>query len=267
MNAEHLLRPVLILLLVIAPLSQRLVAGAEPHQAPIDQAAIAKRLLSDIPLERDAAFADAIAIDPENRGPVVRTALIALLAKLNKAVDEALRQGLTVDHVESPEFISAVSRAVADLRDAAAIPAMAGALGSFSLIQPLAEFGQQAAPAVLGIVTSSTSHYSAVNDGLRVLRLMVERQQSRPLSPGTLAQIRQAARQRLSGQQYFTTLWYTIDLAAVLADSDLRDTIENLANHSSEVVARGVTDPRLVAQTRQRARDRLAGVPANPRPK
>jgi hypothetical protein len=82
-----------------------------------------------------------------------------------------------------------------------------------------------------------------------------------------LAQIRQAVQQRLSGQQNFTTLWYTIDLAAVSPDSDLRGTIENLANDSSEVIARGVTDPRLIVQTQQRARDRLAGVLASPRPK
>jgi hypothetical protein len=49
---------------------------------------------------------------------------------------------------------------------------LAGALGSFSLIQPLAEFGEQAAPAVIAVVASPTSHYSVVDDGLRVLRLI-----------------------------------------------------------------------------------------------
>jgi hypothetical protein len=62
-------------------------------------------------------------------------------------------------------------------------------------------------------------------------------------------------------------LWYAIDLAAATGDKELRRTVEDLANHSSEVAARGVTEPRLIEQTQKRAAERLAGTAASPRPK
>lgn len=255
------------LLLGLLLMSTTFAGRAESMQSPIDQGAIAKRLLSDIPLERQEAFGQAISIEPANRGPALRAALIALLERHNKLVAQALQRGLTVDQVENPEFVAAVERAVAELKDPASIPALAGALRSFHLIQPLADFGEAAAPSVIAVVMSPQSHYNAVDDALRVLRFMVEKQQSRPISPATLVQIRRATQERLQGTQKFTTLWYAIDLAAVLGDSELRHRIEDLANHPSEVTARGVIEPRLIAQTQKRAADRLAGMPAMPRPK
>jgi hypothetical protein len=70
----------------------------------------------------------------------------------------------------------------------------------------------------------------------------------------------------LTGEQYFTTLWYAMDLAAVLGDEDLRSIIADLATYPNDIIARGVIDPELVQRTQQHARDRLAGVPALPRP-
>jgi hypothetical protein len=205
------------------------------------------------------------AIGPAGSGSTLRAALIALLEKQNLIVEQARQAGITLETVENPEFMSSVHHAVAALKDPQAIPALARALGWFTVVRALADFGDQAAQAVLGVVTSPTSRYSAVDDGLTVLRWMVESRSERPLSPGTLVQIRRAAEQRLTGEQYFTTLWYAIDLASVLDDAELRRIIEELATYPSDVVARGVTNPRLIERTQKRAADRLAGVPPVPR--
>lgn len=256
--------PILGLVLIT---SQATAASAAAPQHPVNQEDLAKALLSSNAAERQRALGEVMAIEPAQRGAALRTALITLLERENKLVEQALVRGVTVDQVESPEFISAVARAVAELKDPATIPVLAGALGDFNLIQALADFGEQAVSAVVAVVKSPKSHYSSVDDGLRVLRFVVEQQQSRPLSPTTFTLIRQAAENRLSGPQNFTTLWYAIDLAAVLGDNDLKRTIEDIANYPSEVTARGVINPRLIAQTQKRAADRLAGVPALPRPK
>jgi hypothetical protein len=104
-----------------------------------------------------------------------------------------------------------------------------------------------------------------VDDGLRVLRLMIENQGPQPLSSETLARIHDAAEQRLTGTQYFTTVWYAIDLAAVLDDPEFEQKLELISSYPSEVLAFGVEDPELIEQTQRRASERLAGVPAKPR--
>ena len=81
-----------------------------------------------------------------------------------------------------------------------------------------------------------------------------------------MRQIRDAVEQLLRGEPYFTTLWHSIDLAIATEDPKLRQIVELMATFTSEIVARGVTDSDLVARTQQRAAERLAGVPALPRP-
>ena len=95
---------------------------------------------------------------------------------------------------------------------------------------------------------------------------MVEGMASHPLSAGTIAQIRRAAEQRLTGKQYFTILWYAIDLASVLNDTELWSIVQSIASDLNEVFARGVENPDLFELTQKRAADRLAGIPALPRP-
>lgn len=96
---------------------------------------------------------------------------------------------------------------------------------------------------------------------------MVEGRGARPLSAGTLDEIRRAAKQRLTGKQDAPTLWKGIDLAVVLGDPDLRRIVESIAADSSEIVARGITHPGLIEATHRLAAGRLAaaGQPFNPR--
>jgi hypothetical protein len=236
-----------------------------------EQQQAAQQLLSADARARWAGLALADTIPVERLTPELRLALIAALEREGQrlvARYRARRGGEALPPLEDPEFIGAVSRAVARLRDPRAIPALAGALGTgFTVIDALAAFGELAAPAVLAVVTSPESMPDAVNHGLITLRFMVEAAETRPLSADTWAQIRGAAAQRLAtgAGLYLTTLWRAIDLAVVLKDPALRRTVESLASDRHALVARGVTDPEDIDRTQKRAADRLAGIPPLPR--
>ena len=253
------------LLLAALVVTARPVNGA---QARPDQHVIAQQLLVQNVRERDSAFEAARAIGPGMAGQELRRALITLLEKENRIVVSARRRGVTVDTLDNPEFIAHVAGFVADLKDPQTIPVLAGALesGSTAPMRTLAAFGEIAAPAILSVVMLPRSSHYEVEGGLTALRLMVEEAGPRPLKSGTIDQIGRAAQRRLTGSQYFTTLWYAIDLAVVLKEDNLRRIVELLASRWTEVVARGVRDPALIEQTQKRATDRLAGIPAFPRP-
>jgi len=237
-------------------------------EGQVDQLAIAQQLLRDNVHGRSRALDVAAAIDAEKIGSELRAALITLLERKNRIVEEAARRGEALANVEDPEFIAGLSRVVAALRDPQAIGALSKAIyGWITVIRALAAFGQQAAPSVLSVVTSPESHYNAVDHGLITLRFMVEGAGTRPLLADTLDEIRRAAQQRLTErQQSFTTVWQAIDLAVVLGDADLRQIVESFASNRDTVVAAGVEHPEAIDRTQKLAAERLAGVPAVPRP-
>ena len=155
-----------------------------------------------------------------------------------------------------------------DLKSPRAIPELVKTLGlGFSIVpRQLAEFGEDAAPAVLAVVASADSDREAVYTGLMALRFMVEGAGQRPLSAGTREKIKQAAEQRLAArQQSILTLGAAIDLASVLGDPDLRRILESLASDPNAVMSRGI-GAGSIEWIRKRAADRLAGAPPLPRP-
>lgn len=232
-----------------------------------DQHALAQQLLHGDRAVRSGALERARSLGPQNTSAEVRAALIALLEKNNRIVLEAAERKVAVATLESPEFIAAVAHVVSGLEDPRTIPALAGALGvagSTLVRDALADFGEPAAADVLRVVTSSANHY-AVEDGLIALRFMVEGHGAHPLSGGTRDQIQQAARQRLTGEQYFTTVWYAIDLAAALNDAGLKRILDSLVADRDAVAARGIKDVDLIRRTQERAAQRLAGASASPK--
>ena len=235
--------------------------------AQVDQHALAHQLVHGDRAERSRAFEQARSLGPANTSAELRAALITLLDKNNRIVLDAAERKQPVANLEDPEFIAAVAHVVSGLEDVRAIPALAGALGtsgSTLVRDALADFGEPASADVLRIVTSSGSHY-AVEEGLMELRSMVEGHGARPLSPATLDQVRRAAKQRLTGKQYFTTVWYAIDLAGALNDAELKRILDSLAADRDAVAARGITDADLIRRTQERAAQRLAGTPASPK--
>lgn len=235
-------------------------------RAQVDQHAVAQQLLHGDRAERSGALESARSLGPQHTGDELRAALITLLERNNRIIAEAGKRQEPVSKSESPEFIAHVAHVVSQLGDARAIPALAGALNSGSTFvrDALAEFGEPASADVLRIVTSSGDHY-AVEEGLIALRFMVEGHGAQPLSSGTVAQIRQAAKQRLNGKQYFTTVWHAIDLAAALNDVELRRILDSLATDGDAVAARGIQGVELIRRTQARAAQRLAGAPAAPK--
>lgn len=220
---------------------------------------------------RSRALEIARSLGPDNMGDELRGAIIRELqreARVHVQRYSAERRGQPLPPLEDPEFIARAASVVADLKDPRAIPALAETLGiGFVTIHALADFGQQAAPAVVQIVMSPESTHYAVDDGLITLRLMVERMDQHPLNADTLARIRQAAEHHLTVRQRFIgTTWWAIDLAATLKDPSLRRIVELIASDPSQAVSRGAEDSDDVLQTQMRANDRLAGVPPLPRP-
>lgn len=256
-------RQILLLLLSSAILSPGINA-----QAQVDQQAITQRLLGGDVEERNRAL-NSVAREIQAKRPIgqeLRKALIALLERQNQIVREAERAGQFVADVEDPEFIARLSRTVAELRDPAAIPALSEATyGGRDVIKALAGFGEQALPDVIRVVSSRDSHYDVVDLGLITLRIMVENRSTRPLSGRALDAIRRAASQRLTGKQYFTSLWWAIDLAVALNDPALVKIVEALASDPREINARGINNPAVIEETQKRAADRLAGIQGLPR--
>lgn len=252
-----------VLLATVLMIALNVTAG----RAQGDQAALARRLIQGDAMERGRALEAAQALGAKNTGPELRAALITLLERNNRIVVQAATRKQALATLEDPEFIAHVAHVVSQLEEPQAIPALAGALGTGSTLVPdaLADFGDRAVPAVLAVVIAPESRYSAVDDGLITLRFLVEGAGSRSLSAGALDQIRSAAKQHLTGTQYFTTLWRAIDLAVALKDPDLRRIVASLASDTSEVIARGVTARALIDRTQQQASQRLSGSPPVPR--
>jgi hypothetical protein len=172
-------------------------------------------------------------------------------------------RGERLQPLADPEFIFRLSRVVTELRDPLAIPALTGALGSGAPVRrTLVAFGEEAVPALLRAVRSPETIHYVVDDALIALRLMVEGAGPHPLSAASLTDVRRVAELRLTGKQYFTTLWDAIDLAMALDDPGLTQVVRSLASNRDEVIARGIEDPELIQETQRLAAERLAGVPA-----
>ena len=157
---------------------------------------------------------------------------------------------------------------VTDLTDERAIPGLLRALDNgFPMVTgSLADFGELAAGRVIEVTRSDGNDLFMIGEALEALRYMLEGTESRPLSAGTIEEIRSVAEVWLSkGQQSISTLSPAIDLAIVLGDPDLLSVVESLASDASEVVARGVERPSFVELIQRRATDRLSGMPPLPR--
>jgi hypothetical protein len=240
-------------------------------EAQTDRHLLAEQLLRGDAEERSRALEAVRSLGPQNIGPELRVAVIVALERESRTRAERYHadgRGEAIGDLEDPEFIFRISQVVAELRDPKAIPALAGALGFGSgsaASRALVAFGERAVPAILAVVKSPDTPRYTVDGALIVLRFMVEGAGPQALSPGALREIAHAAKQRLTGPQYFTTLWWAIDLAVVLNEAGLRRLVESLASDQREVMARGISKPDLIRDTQRLAAMRLAGVPPEPR--
>lgn len=254
---------------IVVPVAVLAIVGTAHAQT--DQREIAQRVLASNLGERNRAIDQAQAIEPMEIEPQLRAALIMALereARLHREHAVSARYRASIPPLEDPEFVARVSRLVVALEDPATIPALASALAfGTNEARALARFGDRAADAVLGIAEQKDMPVDWLNGALISLRFMVEGAPQRPLSPGTVMRIRRVADQRLNERlEFASTLWRAIDLAIALNDSELRRTVQAIADSAGEVLVRGIADPDIMAQTRKRAADRLSGAPPLPRP-
>lgn len=237
--------------------------GTVNAQPRISQSELAQQMIRGDSNERSRAFEMARAIDVQSINPELRAALITGLEREGRL--HAQRRRGEVVSLENPELIAGLALLVSEFRESRSIPALVGALGSSPpAVYALADFGEPAARPVLDAV-AGTDDASVVMFALTTLRMMLEGVAERPLTTGTLDDIRRVAAQRLTGKQSVTTLWRAIDLAVALNDPELRQTVQRLASDRSAVVTRGITDPELIEATQKLAADRLAGIPPLPR--
>ena len=241
--------------------------------APQSPAAIVEQLRSPDAGERSNALETVRRLGVGQSSQEVGTALIRALqqeAMLHRQREMADHRGENPPPLDDPELLLRMASIVAELRDPASIPALAASLGTgFTVIRPLAEFGEQAIPAILAVESSPDSGTGAVNHALITLRFIAEEVSAKGgLSDRVLQELRRVATRRLlSGEgSATTTLWWAIDLAWVVQDKALRESVEALATNPNEILSKGITDPGLIEQTQHRAADRIAGVPPLPRP-
>lgn len=105
----------------------------------------------------------------------------------------------------------------------------------------------------LRVVTDPASEHAAVAEELWFLKTLVSSDQ---LPPETAARIRDAVRQRLTGEQHYAVVTRAIDLASKLGD---RPTLERIATNPAEVEMLGFTEPEMIERIQQLARNGLDG--------
>ena len=242
--------------------------------AQVNQGDLARQFLEGDYEDLDQAAGIAATIPPQTMNNDLRLALIAALEAAIERVDaqsREFRDGKESAPVGNPESMAVLSRLVVPLNDPRSIPALVGVM---RFIPPasdvLTAFGELAAPDVVKAVMNLGSVRSQIDSGLITLRYMIEQPNTDyPLSDSTLDSIRKAARVHLLAKDPLgtgTTMRWAIDLAIVLDDPELRRIVESLASGPNAIRDRGVVRPDRVEKTQQRARDRLVGIPALPRP-
>jgi hypothetical protein len=251
--------------LIVVCVSALFLSGLffETARAQDSQGEIARQLRQGDGRERGKALVTSRSIGSRRIGPELRAALIAALEREGRL--HARRRSGEIGRLENSELIAGLANLVVEFRDASSIPALAGSLGTAPpVIFALADFGEPAAAPIMEVLRNSQDP-SVEMDALIGLRLMVEGKSSRPLSAKSLLAMKVLAAQRLAETHMVTTLWRAIDLAVALDDPDLRRTVESFAVDSKAAVARGITDPDLIEDTRRLAADRLRGVLPLPR--
>ncbi|HVZ49923.1 MAG TPA: hypothetical protein VG916_14145, partial [Gemmatimonadaceae bacterium] len=178
-----------------------------------------------------------------------------------------------------PESVAAIARAVIRLHDAEAIPSLASVLWVGPHVsREIVRLGE---PGVLLIADSAEAAMTQSRTGVQTshaqllgyliaLRIAVEDTTTRHLSPGALARLRTLARAGLTpgGLADATGLVINriVDLAVALDDGELRTSVERLSSDRNVAAALGAANAGTIAGIQAAARERLAGVPARPRP-
>lgn len=201
---------------------------------------------------------------PEKASPALREALISAFLEEGRGY-AAYRRG------EAPQpdlsAVGTLAIVVGEFTDLRALPAFENALGlGPAIARGLAAFGEPAVPSLLEAARTG-ERSSIITDALLALRLIAEGKGQVPLSPSSREALIAVARARIEPKQAsFVFLVRAIDIAVVLDDPGLIDTVEQMAADPTEVEVR-LESPssRAVEMTVERAQERLRGEPPLPR--
>jgi hypothetical protein len=234
-------------------------------QAQVDQAELARQLAKGGAAERYGAAYQVREMGPENAHPALREALILAFTEEAEAY-RAYQRGET----PVPDDLSAVGMlvtVVGHFRDPRAIQPLTNVLGTGpAAAWGLAAFGDPAVPYLVEAARSGEGS-EVIVDALIGLRFLAEGVGQVPLTPSSREELIAVARERMAPEQSpFYILVWAIDLAAVLDDPRLRQTVEALAADPAEAEAR-LKNPsaRGIEVTVERAKERLRGKPPLPR--
>lgn len=220
-----------------------------------DTQPLAARLLSDDRDTKYAALQMVGRLAPEDIGDELRTALIRLGERVNNTVAETQRSGRFLADIEDPEYVADVLRQVARIRDPRTIAVLAegGFYGGGNAIDAILTFGEAAIPALVRVAQSDDHHYDVVSHALVALGAIVEAWQPERLSTTSRNDLIRLVNTRLERKPArFSVTWYAMDLGFALGDSAQAREIERIANDTSELRARGITEPHIQELTRTR---------------
>ncbi|MYA32378.1 MAG: hypothetical protein F4164_13215 [Gemmatimonadales bacterium] len=259
------------------------VAAQRPDDtaAARPQETVALDMASEDWATAEGALREALRIPRAERGPALRSAMIAALEAQGVGLD---RRGVSAPSYEAlADYVGVLLEEVRAMGDPAAIPALvrSPAFGIREAVA-LADLGPAAMPQALQVATSPESGGHLVADGLLALRVMVEvwggpealpRDRYRELVDAAALYLdgpgeRYAELTSSSMWRIGAVLGWAIDLAGVLGDPGLRARLEEIAADRAVTRALGVTeeDPIPVLDLQARAAAALAGEPPNPRP-
>jgi len=238
-----------------------LTAGAV--EAQVDQAEFARSIAQGGSYERFVAAQRVLEMGPRNAGPALRDALVRAFTDEAEAF-RAYRRG------EAPQpdldAIGAMAMVVSEFGDPRAfepmITTLAVAMGS---VRGLAAIGDPAVGPLVEVARSGEAPETMMSAFL-TLRLLAEGVGRIPLSSSSRQELIAMARERMAPvPSYGAVLEWVIDLAAVLDDAELRETLEAMGADPTAVEARLVDPvPERVERVQQRVLERLRGVPPRP---
>ena len=200
------------------------VSGQAREERPqmSERAAAAALMDNRLTPERDRALRLATELGPRASAELKAAVIEAAWAELRGETDRP----------EGSEAIFDYLHAVQRLLDPRAIPFMIEALGTGTgTPNALADLGAAVFPAVLAAVRDPEGFPLDIRGGMMALRFMVE---DGSLSGRQLEQVREVARERLSGTQDFVIVQTAVRLALALGDPELRRIVERIA-HDREV--------------------------------
>jgi hypothetical protein len=231
-------------------------------QAQVTQAELARIIAEGGSYDRFAAVQKVLEMGPRTAGPGLRDALVRAFTDEAEAF-RAYRRG------EAPppdlDAIGAMAMVVSEFRDPRAfepmIATLAVAMGS---VRGLAAIGDPAVGPLVDIARAGGPE--EMMRAFLTLRLLAEGVGRIPLSSSSREELIAVASERLApGPSYGAVLEWAIDLAAVLDDPGLRETLETMAADPTAVEARLVNpEAERVSRIQHRASERLRGVPPRP---